>query len=88
MPERVPVRSTRTGGTDYVELATPDEAYVEGLRRERAGYLRYGKSERAEQVAAELRRVGADVDEAAPTETVVERAPVERAVPPGKQTRR
>ncbi len=60
MPEQVPVRSVRTGGVDHLEVATPEEAHVAALRRERAGYLRYGKTDRAEQVTAELQRLGAD----------------------------
>jgi len=63
MPEQIPVRSVRTGGTDHMEVATPAEAYVEALRRERDGYVQRGMTERAAQVAAELRRLG--VEEAA-----------------------
>ncbi|WP_068925020.1 hypothetical protein [Planobispora rosea] len=60
MPEQVPVRSVRTGGTDYLELPTPEEAQIEALRREREGYMRRGLTDRAAQVAAELRRLGAE----------------------------
>ncbi|GAA3077859.1 hypothetical protein [Streptosporangium carneum] len=63
MPEQVPVRSVRTGGTDYIEVPTPEEQQVAALRREHAGYLTRGLGDRAEQVAAELRRLGADVEE-------------------------
>ncbi|MEU8270834.1 hypothetical protein AB0B89_27210 [Sphaerisporangium sp. NPDC049002] len=60
MPEQVPVRSVRTGGIDHLEEATPQEAYVAALRREREGYVRYGKTDRAAAVTAELRRFGAE----------------------------
>ncbi|MEV4093795.1 hypothetical protein [Streptosporangium saharense] len=63
MPEQVPVRSVRTGGIDHIEVPTPEEAQVAALRRERAGYLTRGLDDRAEQVATELRRLGADVEE-------------------------
>ncbi len=90
MPEQVPVRSVRTGGGDHLEVATPEEAHVAALRRERAGYLRYGKTDRAEQVAAELRRLGQEVDEPGPApapaeppalETAAESAPRQRTTP-------
>ncbi|MFI6819262.1 hypothetical protein ACIBG7_43225 [Nonomuraea sp. NPDC050328] len=68
MPEQVPVRSVRTGGIDYVELPTPEEATIAALRREREGYLRYGKSDRAAQVEVELRRLGASVDPVDPVD--------------------
>lgn len=47
------------------------DAYAEALRRERADYLRYGRKERAADVAAELKRLGAPLERAvpAPTET-------------------
>lgn len=63
MPEQVPVRSVRTDGTDYIEVPTPEEAQVAALRREHAGYVARGRGDRAEQVAVELRRLGADVEE-------------------------
>jgi hypothetical protein len=60
MPDQVPVRSVRTGGIDHMEVATPEEAYVAALRRERDGYVRYGKTDRADAVSAELRRLGVE----------------------------
>lgn len=46
-------------------------AYLDALRREREGYLRYDRKDRAAAVAAELKRHG---------------APLERAVPPPSET--
>jgi hypothetical protein len=36
---------------------------LEALKREREGYLTYGKDDRAKAVAAELRAAGVDVDD-------------------------
>lgn len=41
-------------------------AYIEALRRERAGYLQLGHTDRAEQVSAVLAELGAAVDTDAP----------------------
>ncbi|MBO4274130.1 hypothetical protein [Microbispora triticiradicis] len=85
MPEQVPVRSVRNGGVDHLEVATPGEAHIAALRRERAGYLTQGRTDRAEQVAAELERLGAPADPApregdGPLEDTAERTPRQRAV--------
>lgn len=42
------------------------DAYAEALRRERADYLRYGRKDRAADVAAELKRLGAPLERAVP----------------------
>ncbi|MFE3381924.1 hypothetical protein [Streptomyces anulatus] len=47
------------------------DAYVEALRREREGYARYGRKDRAAEVDAELKRLG---------------VPLERAVPAPRET--
>jgi hypothetical protein len=81
MPEQIPVWAVRNGGTDYIEAATPEEAYVAALRRERAGYLQYDKQDRADAVTAELRRVGAEQDPAArppAMENTADRTPLQR----------
>jgi hypothetical protein len=51
------------------------DAYIAGLRRERAKYVQSGRTDRVRQVDAELARVGAT-----PVEAAVDEAP-ERAVP-------
>ncbi|MEV0149098.1 MULTISPECIES: hypothetical protein [unclassified Nonomuraea] len=84
MPEQIPVQSVRTGGTDYIEVATPEEAHIEALHRERDGYLRAGKADRAAQVAAELRRLGTqvqdeEVPQPPPLEDAADRRPRQRA---------
>ncbi|MGW0785756.1 hypothetical protein [Streptomyces sp. NPDC002913] len=48
-----------------------EAAYVDALQREREGYTRYGRKERAAAVEAELKRLG---------------APFERAVPEPRET--
>jgi len=86
MPEQVPVRSVRTGGIDHMEVLTPEEAQIAALRREREGYVRRGLDERAAQVAAELRRLGAEdgaaergMPAAPPLEDAADRTPRQRA---------
>jgi hypothetical protein len=59
MPERIEVRSTRTGGVDYIERPTNEEAYIAALFRERRGYEINGDAELVEAVNKELRRLGA-----------------------------
>lgn len=76
------MRSVRTGGVDHMEVATPSEAYVEALLREREGYARYGRTDRLAGVDAELARLGVTRED---THTEVERAvvsPPEKAAPP------
>ncbi|GIH91946.1 hypothetical protein ACFFMN_33930 [Planobispora siamensis] len=75
MPEQIPVRSVRTGGIDHMYVPTPEEAQVEALRRERDGYVRRGLDDRAEQVAAELRRLGAEEAAGGEAERVAPAAP-------------
>lgn len=64
--------------TDEERAAAARRAHVEALRRERDGYARYGRADRAAVVAEELARLGAPVEDAA------ESAPRERAVPKRK----
>ncbi|MGV9536565.1 hypothetical protein ACWEU6_21805 [Streptosporangium sandarakinum] len=86
MPEQVPVRSVRTGGIDHMQVDTPEEARIAALRRERQGYLQRGLDDRARQVAAELRRLGAEDGEGErstpatpPLEDAADRRPKQRA---------
>lgn len=51
------------------------KAYVAGLLEERRQYLQAGKQDRADQVTAELRRVGA---EAAPPKARAEKRPAQK----------
>lgn len=60
-----------------------DDTYLEALKREREGYERYGRDDRAAQVDAEIKRH--DRGEA-PVETATTDAAPERAVPPAKAT--
>ncbi|MDJ0461558.1 hypothetical protein [Streptomyces sp. H27-C3] len=41
-----------------------DDAYIDALYREREGYTRYGRKDRASEVAAELKRLGAPLERA------------------------
>jgi hypothetical protein len=59
MPERIEVRSASTGGVDYIEQPTNEEAYVAALFRERRGYEINGDEAAVEAVNKELRRLGA-----------------------------
>lgn len=59
MPDRIPVRATRNGGLDYIEVPTRDEALVASLLLERRGYVIRNLPERVAQVDVELRRLGA-----------------------------
>lgn len=56
---------------EHREPTAVEAAYIDALRREREGYLRYGRTERAEAVADELRRHRAPLERAvtAPPET-------------------
>lgn len=53
------------------ERTAVEAAYIDALQREREGYTRYGRKDRASDVDAELKRLG---------------APFERAVPPPLET--
>lgn len=64
MPEQIEVFSTRTGGRDFIEYPTQEEAYIAALFRERRGYEVNGDAELVEAVNKELRRLGA-LDETA-----------------------
>jgi FixJ family two-component response regulator len=57
MPDRMPVRATRNGGLDFIEVPTAAENLVAALRRERAGYVMRGLKDRVAAVDAELRRL-------------------------------
>ena len=43
-----------------------EAAYADALRRERGDYLRYGRKDRAADVASELKRLGAPLERAVP----------------------
>lgn len=58
MPDRIPVRAVRTGGLDFMEAPTRQEALIAALLRERAGYLQRNLPVRVEGVDAELCRLG------------------------------
>jgi hypothetical protein len=81
VPEQVPVRSVRTGGVDYMQVDSPEEAYVAALLREREGYVRYDRKERVAAVDAELARLGVTREDAHRGEEAAVNAPQERAVP-------
>jgi hypothetical protein len=59
MPERIPVRATRNGGLDYIEVPTREETWIAALRWERHGYEVRGNTEGVALVDAELARLGA-----------------------------
>lgn len=46
------------------ERTAVEAAYVDALRREREGYTRYGREDRAAAVEAELKRLGAPLERA------------------------
>ncbi|MEU0691441.1 hypothetical protein [Streptomyces uncialis] len=48
------------------ERTAVESAYVDALYRERDGYLRYGRKNRADGVTSELRRLGAPLERAIP----------------------
>lgn len=56
-----------------------DENYVAALKRERAAYEQSGKTDRAEQVTAELARVHAAADVPADEAPPVEAKPASKA---------
>lgn len=57
MPDRIPVRATRNGGPDFIEVPTKDEALAAALLEERRGYVARGLDDRVAQVDAELARL-------------------------------
>lgn len=65
-PQDVPQEAEQASAPTAVE-----SAYVDALRREREGYLRYEQTDRAGGVEAELKRLGAPLERAvtAPPET-------------------
>lgn len=65
MPELVPVRVLRTGGVDHLSVPTREEALIEALERERAGYVARGLDDRAAAVDAELARLRPPVEKPA-----------------------
>ncbi len=84
MPERIAVRSLRTGGVDYIEVPTQAEAARASLERERDGYVRRGLPDRVAQVDAALAALDPEpVDEPAdatePAEDVEAAAPTPAA---------
>lgn len=67
---------------DAQRAGTARADLIGALRRERAGYLTHGKTDRARQVGDQLAALGSPVQDTA------ESAPRERAVPPGPKSRR
>lgn len=69
-PEEQTPPADEPGEDAPAEQAPPrspgEEAHIEALHRERAGYVRYGRDDRAEEVAAELLRLGASLERAVP----------------------
>ncbi|WP_404974888.1 hypothetical protein [[Kitasatospora] papulosa] len=59
------------GAEESQERTAVEAAYIDALQRERVGYTRYGRKDRAAAVESELKRLG---------------APFERAVPPPLET--
>lgn len=74
MPEQETATNVRTGGTVTNEVPTADEAYIASLRRERAAYVAYDRTDRVAAVDAELERWGAGPEDSEP-----ETAPKENA---------
>jgi hypothetical protein len=66
---------------DYMQVDTPDEAYVAALLREREGYVRKQRGDRVAGVDAELKRLGVTREDAHRGEETAVSAPAERAVP-------
>jgi hypothetical protein len=60
---------------DDARAAAAKRETAAALRREHAGYVRYGRGDRAELVAAELKAIGEPLEDAA------ESAPRQRAAP-------
>ncbi|MDQ0795577.1 hypothetical protein [Streptomyces sp. B1I3] len=65
-----PAKADRPAGEPQERTAV-EAVYVDALQREREGYTRYSRKDRAADVEAELRRLG---------------APFERAVPQPRET--
>jgi hypothetical protein len=65
------------------------EAYVEALRREHAGYIQHGRTDRADQVADVLAELGIEVPKVTPKEkrepSIKRRMLPERAVSVAKE---
>lgn len=61
-PDTETAVNVRTGATVTTTVPSGQDAYVAALLRERAGYLAYGRRERAADVDAELKRLGIKPD--------------------------
>ncbi|MFE7804015.1 hypothetical protein ACFU51_04975 [Streptomyces sp. NPDC057430] len=61
-PELETATNVRTGETVVTPRPTLEAAYVDALRRERAGYVTYGRTDRVAAVDAELERWGATAE--------------------------
>ncbi|MFF4166875.1 hypothetical protein [Streptomyces sp. NPDC001741] len=70
-PEPEDQEDTEQDAEEPQERTAVEAAYIDALHREREGYARYGRKERAAEVEAELKRLG---------------APLERAVPAPRET--
>ncbi|GKQ34590.1 hypothetical protein [Streptomyces sp. A012304] len=73
MPDKEQATNVRTGEDVVTEVPTADEAYVQALLREREGYVRHDRADRAAAVDAELKRLGVAVSDG--QETAVESKP-------------
>lgn len=58
MPQKIPVRSTRTGGLDYLTVPTDKENWIAAYLRERQGYVLRKDPAGVALVDAELARLG------------------------------
>jgi hypothetical protein len=70
-PEAVAPEKADQVAEERQERTAVEAAYIDALQREREGYTRYDRKDRAAGVEAELKRLG---------------APFERAVPPPRET--
>ncbi|MDT9689391.1 hypothetical protein Q5762_13805 [Streptomyces sp. P9(2023)] len=61
-PEAETAANVRTGEIVVTPRTSLEAAYVDALRRERAGYVTYGREDRVATVDAELKRWGATAE--------------------------
>lgn len=74
MPDRIPVRATRNGGLDFVEVPTRNEGLIAAYLEERRGYEIRGLPDRVQLVDQELARLGHKVDAAGGTDATATRS--------------
>lgn len=70
----------RNHKTDAKDIRDVEGDYAKALRAEYETYKKYGREDRAKEVAAELHRVGHEVASAPVKERAVSPEPLERAV--------